>query len=140
MKKIIEPIPIQEKKNGWHQYELPTDDPAITYRFNALRQALDHWHIDESSVMKKDGSKSLALNALQFITELKTMLNIPDTMLPIYMEEVTSTLSGLAFKVYNESNTAEGLVAADFQTVEHAMTEGHPCFVANNGRLGFKPG
>ena len=29
------------------------------------------------------------------------------------------------------------LLHADFQTVERAMTEGHPCFVANNGRLGF---
>ena len=26
---------------------------------------------------------------------------------------------------------------ADFQTIEGAMTEGHPCFVANNGRVGF---
>ena len=27
--------------------------------------------------------------------------------------------------------------AADFQAIETGMTEGHPCFVANNGRLGF---
>ena len=26
---------------------------------------------------------------------------------------------------------------ADFQTIEARMTEGHPCFVANSGRLGF---
>ena len=27
--------------------------------------------------------------------------------------------------------------ALDFQAIERSMTEGHPCFVANNGRLGF---
>lgn len=33
--------------------------------------------------------------------------------------------------------TSAELVAAGFQAIETGMTEGHPCFVANNGRLGF---
>ena len=32
---------------------------------------------------------------------------------------------------------ARDLVDADFQTIESAMTEGHPAFIANNGRIGF---
>lgn len=28
-------------------------------------------------------------------------------------------------------------MTSDFQVIETGMTEGHPCFVANNGRLGF---
>src|SRR5699024_3811279 len=32
---------------------------------------------------------------------------------------------------------ARALVDADFQVTEAAMTEGHPGFLANNGRIGF---
>jgi siderophore synthetase component len=33
--------------------------------------------------------------------------------------------------------SAADLVHADFQDIETAMAEGHPCFVANSGRIGF---
>ena len=58
-------------------------------------------------------------------------------MLPVYLEEISSTLASAAYKLSKPELTAADLVTADFQTIEAAMTEGHPCFVANNGRLGF---
>ncbi len=67
-------------------------------------------------------------------------------MLPVYLEEISSTLAGHAYKQWLGQPTAQELaagvtggadVAADFQAIERSMTEGHPCFVANNGRLGF---
>jgi siderophore synthetase component len=67
-------------------------------------------------------------------------------MLPVYLEEISSTLSSHTFKQWTGQAPAWQLAAgvtrgadpaADFQAIERSMTEGHPCFVANNGRLGF---
>ena len=57
--------------------------------------------------------------------------------MPVYLEEVISTLYGSAFKFLKGNPTSEELVTADFQTIEQSMTEGHPGFLANNGRIGF---
>ncbi|WP_308188659.1 IucA/IucC family siderophore biosynthesis protein [Streptomyces sp. MNU89] len=79
----------------------------------------------------------LPLDGLAFFTELRTTLGIADDILPVYLEEIGSTLSGTAYKLSKPPVSAAELAAADFQAIETGMTEGHPCFVANNGRLGF---
>ncbi|GAA4275772.1 IucA/IucC family protein [Aquimarina mytili] len=125
------------QKEDWKIYKMYTDIPDIVYYFNVKKRVLDHSHIDRSSIIKMKNDKEVELDALDFILELKNTLGIPDDMLPTYMEEITSTLHGAAYKYkYQEYNASE-LIAADFQDIEKAMTEGHPCFVANNGRIGF---
>ncbi|WP_038928475.1 IucA/IucC family protein, partial [Yersinia pestis] len=42
-----------------------------------------------------------------------------------------------AFKYHHNNLSATQLVHANYQTVETAMSEGHPVFIANNGRIGF---
>ncbi|HZX04536.1 MAG TPA: IucA/IucC family siderophore biosynthesis protein, partial [Kribbella sp.] len=98
------------------------------YRFTARRYPLNHW--DVSSVVGDDG---LPVDALEFITEFHEQLGIGREMLPVYLEEISSTLASAAYKLSKPDLTAADLVGADFQTIEAAMTEGHPCFVANNG-------
>jgi siderophore synthetase component len=102
------------------------------YRFEARRYPLNHWDI--SSVVRDDGRP---VDALEFITEFGSELGIGREMLPVYLEEISSTLASAAYKLSKPDLSAADLVDADFQTIEAAMTEGHPCFVANNGRLGF---
>lgn len=102
------------------------------YRFPARHYPLNHWDI--SSVARDDGRP---VDALEFITEFHEELGIGREMLPVYLEEISSTLASAAYKLSKPDLTAAELVDADFQTIEAAMTEGHPCFVANNGRLGF---
>src|SRR5205807_425676 len=51
--------------------------------------------------------------------------------------EITSTLAGAAYKLSKPRISAYDLARAGFQTIESQMTEGHPGFVANNGRLGY---
>ncbi|CAM5499209.1 hypothetical protein SBADM41S_01435 [Streptomyces badius] len=77
------------------------------------------------------------MDAAEFLIELRHTLGIPAEALPVYLEEISSTLAGTAYKLTKEPATSGQLVAAGFQAVETGMTEGHPCFVANNGRLGF---
>lgn len=112
------------------------------YRFAARRMQLDHWAIDAASLQRfaADGAAK-DLDALEFITDFHEVLGINPVQLPIYLEEISSTLSSHAFKqAYSTASSAE-LAANDgpaaFQAIERSMTEGHPCFVANNGRLGF---
>ncbi len=126
-----------EEKDSCDIYKLNTDTPEIVYYFNTKKQALDHWQIDRFSIIKMDNDKETELDALDFVLELKNTLGIPDDMLPTYMEEITSTLHGAAYKHVSQQYNAKELAEADFQEIEKSMTEGHPCFIANNGRNGF---
>ncbi|MEV0000285.1 IucA/IucC family siderophore biosynthesis protein [Streptomyces sp. NPDC048370] len=122
---------------GGNRYRVRSDDGTVEYRFAADRYALDHWQVDAASISRHRGDEHLPLDALQFITELRGSLGLSDEVLPVYLEEISSTLSGTAYKATKPPVTAAELARADFQAIETGMTEGHPCFVANNGRLGF---
>ncbi|WP_329120277.1 IucA/IucC family protein [Streptomyces sp. NBC_01353] len=122
---------------GESRYKVLGDDGATEYRFTADRFALDHWHVHPDSISRHRGEERLPLDALTFITELRGSLGLSDEILPVYLEEISSTLAGTAYKSTKPQVTAAELARADFQAIETGMTEGHPCFVANNGRLGF---
>lgn len=119
---------------GWR---VTSDDGSTVYRFRAERYALDHWQVAADSITRHRGAEELPLDALQFVIELRGSLGLSDAILPVYLEEISSTLSGTAFKSTKPRLSAAELAQADFQAIETGMTEGHPCFVANNGRLGF---
>ncbi|MEW5656440.1 IucA/IucC family siderophore biosynthesis protein [Streptomyces cinereoruber] len=122
---------------GDGRYEVLSDDGATAYRFAADRYALDHWQVDPASITRHRGDDELPLDALLFITELRGALGLSDEILPVYLEEISSTLAGTAYKATKPQVSSADLARAGFQAIETGMTEGHPCFVANNGRLGF---
>jgi siderophore synthetase component/RimJ/RimL family protein N-acetyltransferase len=122
------------------------DTGASTYRFRARRHALEHWSIDEDSLARAGAAgQPLLLDAQELVLELRDVLGIPDALLGTYLEEVASTLASAAAKHRRGGPAAwqlargrsDGDVVAGFQDVEAAMTEGHPAFVAANGRIGF---
>ncbi|GLF93572.1 IucA/IucC family protein [Streptomyces yaizuensis] len=118
-------------------YRVLSDDQATEYRFTARRFALDHWQVDADSISRHRTGAALPLDALEFFIELKGSLGLSEKILPVYLEEISSTVAGTAFKLTKEPVTSAELTRAGFQAIETGMTEGHPCFVANNGRLGF---
>ncbi|MBP2401042.1 IucA/IucC family protein [Streptomyces syringium] len=119
------------------RYVVRGDDGSVEYRFAARLLALDHWHIDADSITRHRGDAELPLDALDFHIELRDALGLTERILPVYLEEISSTLAGTAYKLGKPRITAAALAGADFQAIETGMTEGHPGFVANNGRLGF---
>ncbi|MCC2274697.1 IucA/IucC family siderophore biosynthesis protein [Streptomyces sp. ET3-23] len=127
-----------ERVDG-ERYAVRSDDGGVEYRFTARVLMLDHWQIDADSITRHRVSDDaeLPLDAIDFCIEMRGTLGLSDQILPVYLEEISSTLSGSAYKAAKPQITAAELAKADFQTVETHMTEGHPCFVANNGRLGF---
>ncbi|UFR04324.1 IucA/IucC family siderophore biosynthesis protein [Streptomyces sp. Go40/10] len=128
---------ITPQEQGDGRYVVRSDDGLTSYRFRAVRRALDHWEIDPDSVTRHRDGTELPLAALDFFIELKESLGLSDEILPVYLEEISSTLSGTCYKLTKPRVTSAQLARSGFQAVETGMTEGHPCFVANNGRLGF---
>ncbi|GGZ79098.1 IucA/IucC family protein [Streptomyces echinoruber] len=128
---------ITPEPEGGGVYTVRSDDGATRYRFTATRRALDHWQIDADSLTRHRDGTELPLAALDFFLELRARLGLGEEILPVYLEEISSTLSSTCYKLAKPPVTSAQLAHADFQAIETGMTEGHPCFVANNGRLGF---
>ncbi|EHN73012.1 hypothetical protein SMCF_7557 [Streptomyces coelicoflavus ZG0656] len=127
-----------EREPDGESYVVRSDDGTTEYRFTATVRALDHWQVAADSITRHRHGTELPLSALDFFVELKQTLGLSDEILPVYLEEISSTLSGTCYKLTKPRVTAAELARSDdFQAVETGMTEGHPCFVANNGRLGF---
>ncbi|MEV5983535.1 IucA/IucC family siderophore biosynthesis protein [Streptomyces sp. NPDC052051] len=122
---------------GTGAYVVQGDDGLTHYRFTATVRALDHWEIDLDSITRHREDTQLPLSALDFFLEFRTQLGLSDEVLPVYLEEISSTLSSTCYKLTKPPVTSAELARRGFQDVETGMTEGHPCFVANNGRLGF---
>ncbi|TLM82894.1 IucA/IucC family siderophore biosynthesis protein [Pseudarthrobacter sp. NamE2] len=127
-------------------YRLRSGDGVHEYLFKARILELEHWSIDAASIRHVQDGTEAPLDVLEFITAFHETLGINIQMLPVYLEEVSSTLASHAYKQWTGQPGATELAAgvtggrdaaADFQAIERSMTEGHPCFVANNGRLGF---
>ena len=124
-------------KNASNSYSISSPDKKAVYAFEASILALNHWSIDVDSIKKTIEGKNSPLRLLEFIIEFKDTLGIGESLLPTYLEEITSTLYSTAYKIANEKYTSKDLLELDYQKIEHAMTEGHPCFVANSGKNGF---
>ncbi|MEW2404579.1 IucA/IucC family siderophore biosynthesis protein [Streptomyces sp. NPDC046862] len=124
---------------GDGRYRIVSDDGSIAYDFEARVLALNHWQVDAATICRRrtaDGADQ-PLDPLTFFVELRGTLNLSEQVLPVYLEEISSTLASSCYKASRPALTAAQLARADFQTIETGMTEGHPCFIANNGRLGF---
>ncbi|GAA4818101.1 GNAT family N-acetyltransferase [Nocardioides caeni] len=122
-----------DRGEGWWRVE--TD--ASSYDFTARVHALEHWVVDAASIVRTRDGEVVAADAQELIAELAPVLGIPDALLPTYLEEIASTLASTAWKVRHRRTPVADLVDAGYQELESAMTEGHPAFVANNGRIGF---
>ncbi|QDY76857.1 IucA/IucC family protein [Streptomyces qinzhouensis] len=131
--RLLTPEPLDEAGT----YRVLADDGTVEYRFTARLRALDHWDIAEESMVRSRAGELLPLDATDLCIELRAALGLSDTVLPVYLEEISATLAGTAYKLSREPVSSAELTRAGFQAVETGMTEGHPCFVANNGRLGF---
>ncbi|NVB36591.1 GNAT family N-acetyltransferase [Pseudenhygromyxa sp. WMMC2535] len=133
--RLLEPRVVEPLASGRSRYELRSA-AGEAYTFVAKRLPLDHLSIEAASI-RTLAEPSAPVDALRFIEAFRAELGISDKLMPLYLEEILSTLQGSAFKLAKQNPSARELVDADFQTIEQSMTEGHPCFVANNGRIGF---
>ncbi|WP_408897688.1 GNAT family N-acetyltransferase [Nocardioides sp. R1-1] len=129
--RLVTPVPVPGEER--HR----VDAGPSSYTFAARRHLLDHWVVDPASIERTRDGAPAALDAQELVAELAPALGIPEQLLPTYLEEIASTLAAGAWKLRHRRIPVAALVDADYQEIESAMTEGHPAFVANNGRIGF---
>jgi siderophore synthetase component len=121
-------------EDGWR---LTAPDGGSSYTFDARRLMMEHWAIDEVTLTRWVDGAPVDLDVQVFVTEFAGLLGIPDALLPTYLEELASTLASACWKLAHSPVSSADLLEADYQAIEAAMTEGHPGFVANNGRIGY---
>lgn len=131
---LLAPEPVAGAPGTW---QVHGDDRRVRWTFRARRLPLDHWVVDPASVAREVDGVPHPVDAQQLVLDVRQRLGLTEQVLPTYLEEVASTLAGRAWKLRDDAPSAAELLDADFQTIEAAMTEGHPCFLANNGRIGF---
>ena len=134
---LFAPKIVKSMDEGWAIYQVQADKSDCSYFFKAKKMRLRHWRIEKASIERIFDGKSTEIDALVLIDDFKSTLGIPEEKLPIYLDEISSTLYGAAYKIRNSNIPCSELVDADYQAFESSMTEGHPGFVANNGRIGF---
>ena len=120
------------------------------YEFQARRYLLEHWQVQPASlrhwVFTDQAWQPDTVDVLDFVTVFAHELTLSPQQLPTYVEELTSTLASHCYKQQHAQQDSgqlaefAGTPAQSFQRIEAAMTEGHPCFVANNGRIGVGRG
>jgi len=131
--------PARDRAAGPDAYVVALDTPAgqVAYRFRARRLALEHWVVDQPTLTRHVDGTPADLDVLDLVLELQPLLRIPDDLLALYLEELSATLASAAYKRAHPGPPVADLLDADLPVVEAAMTEGHPGFVANNGRIGY---
>ncbi len=134
---LLKPKVVEVLNDGWKRYVLETDVVNVAYHFEARCLAMNHLWIGTDSLKKFTDGKSTPVDAILFIKEFQAQLGLSEAHMPVYLEEIISTLYSSAYKLSKDNPLSTALVTADFQTIEQSMTEGHPGFVANNGRIGF---
>lgn len=133
---LLNPVALSDSADET-RYRLDVPDQNIVYYFEARQLALDHLLIDKASIRKEVDGIATTPDALLFLIEHKTTLELEEGDIGTYIEEVISCMQSSAFKYLNNTVTAQTLAGSDYQDIEHAMTAGHPCFVANSARIGF---
>ncbi len=137
------------RDNGSHT--VLSDDGRSRYTFDAQILALDSWCIDEASVRRSVEEEAVGaavgvgfpLDPVALVVDFADRLGLAGDDLAAYLDELINTLALGAGRPPSRRVPVSVLAAgggdavADFQAVEAAMTEGHPCFIANAGRLGF---
>ncbi len=127
--------PARDRAAGPDAYVVALDE--VAYRFRARRLAMEHWVVDEPTLTRHVAGTPADLDVLDLVLELQPLLRIPDDLLALYLEELSASLASAAYKRAHPGPSAADLLHADLRVVEAAMTEGHPGFVANNGRIGY---
>jgi siderophore synthetase component len=134
--RLLSPEPATGQGQG-QDWTLDSPDGRARYTFAAERLPLEHWALDPTTLTRTVDGEPTDLDVQAFVVELAPVLGIPDALLPVYLEELAATIQSSTWKWATARHTAADLVGADYQVIEAAMTEGHPAFVANNGRVGY---
>ncbi|GAA1486319.1 GNAT family N-acetyltransferase [Brachybacterium fresconis] len=130
---------LRPEPTGEDTWQLTAGPSCYTFRAQVL--PLEHWLLEQDTLERTVDGAPRPLDVQELVLELQERLGLPEDLVSTYLEELASTFAArtaIAEQARRglRPTTAE-LLDADLQTVEAAMTEGHPGFLANNGRIGY---
>ena len=110
-----------------------------TYRFAARRLALDHWQIDADSITRhRDGDRAAARRpGLLHRAARRPRPQRRRSCRSTWRRSPPRWPAPRTSSTEPRGQRGRAGRAPTSRPSRPAMTEGHPCFVANNGRLGF---
>ena len=112
---------------------------GATYAFAARRLPLEHWAVDAATLTRTVDGAPAPLDVQELVVEHAEALGLRAELVGVYLEELAATLAWTCWQEAHPGPGVEQLLTATHGEVEAAMTEGHPGFVANRGRIGFGP-
>ncbi|HEX8780583.1 MAG TPA: hypothetical protein VF728_05390, partial [Nocardioides sp.] len=73
------------------RYRVATEASAWTFAARVLE--LEHWLVDAASIERTRDGVPAPVDAQALVAEMAGPLGIPDDLLPVYLEELASTLA-----------------------------------------------
>ena len=132
--RLLHPEPTDE--GAW---QLTAGPSRYTFRSRVL--PLEHWLLEEDTLERTREGAPRPLDVQELVLELQETLGLPEDLVSTYLEEIAATFAARTATLEQARRGARPVTAdlldAGLQTVEAAMTEGHPGFLANNGRIGY---
>ena len=130
---------LHPEPTGEGTWQLTAGPSRYTFRAHIL--PLEHWLLEEDTLVRTQKGVPRPLDVQELVLELQEPLGLPEDLVSIYLEELASTFAARTATLEQARRGARPVTAdlldADLQTAEAAMTEGHPGFLANNGRIGY---
>jgi aerobactin synthase len=134
---LLSPEPLVPEPIGrgeLRDYQVVTD--AATYSFAARRGTFGSWWPEPDSLRRAEGGKtSSADDPVRFVVDARAVLAWPDDVVADVVRDLRATQLADA-RLAGDALPAAELADLGYRDLEGYQT-GHPCVVANKGRLGF---
>jgi siderophore synthetase component len=123
-----------ELENGIYHLETAA---GRKYRYRAEKRFFDSFDVKSGSVeVLENRTWHPAVNAIQFLTDLKENIGMSSETAGHLIRELNHTLIADANLMVHHRKTADALTELDYAELEGEMT-GHPWITYNKGRIGF---
>jgi len=110
---------------------------GTTYRFAGRRLPLEHWEVDADSLTREVDGEPAPLDVQALVVEHAEELGLREELVGVYLEELAASIAWTCWQLEHPGPPVAALLTASHAEVEHAVTEGHPGFLANRGRVGW---
>jgi siderophore synthetase component len=112
---------------------------AVSYLFTATRRyGFDRVRLGPQPVLRcAPGGTVEADSAPRLLSEVRERLNADETCVATFARELEETLVKDALAQYVRAGRGDKLCGADYDTLESAITDGHPYHPAYKSRIGF---
>ncbi len=113
-------------------------DP-VSYRFTAARRyGFDRVRLGLQPVLRcASGGTAEADSATRFLSEMRDGLRADPTRVATFARELEATLVNDTLAQYVRAQRGDVLCGSDYDTLESAITDGHPYHPAYKSRIGF---